>query len=516
MVAEHQDLCVLGGIVHPEDPEQFGDAADPAVEEAERHGRKRRRTRPAWSRRRSSKWTLQDRTTHPWQQTVGPSSRFVEMAARPGEMVLDPFLGSGTTGLAGPRRRFLGCDVDRGVVSLALDTQGAADCVPGLRVAGPHASRSLAAISVSFGLVGHGEVLVDALLGTLKECAARIDDFRSHHTQLGEENTKAALIEPVLKALGWDTSNPDEVHHEYRRLSNDNPVDYALLLLRTPRLFLEAKDLWANLADPKWSIQFISYATAAGVQWVVLTNGAEWRVYNAHAPVPIEQKLFRTVRIDEDLDSAYSVLELLSKDNMRELRIEELWKGFFIDRKVHAALTKLFSGSEPAKEIVSAVRHRDPDLKLSEIRESLARVRVVFDFPAPFVAPGPISPAKHKPAAVIPGLDDAHVQESERARSVKKLLDMGKLSAGAILKGTYLGQRHTAEVLPDGRISYAGTVYKSPSAAGGAMALAVRPPGKTSDWTPSIDGWIFWRLRDERTGDLVTLSELCRRAAQEL
>jgi predicted type IV restriction endonuclease len=170
-------------------------------------------------------------------------------------------------------------------------------------------------------------VVVDTLLGTLKECAARIDDFRSHHTQLGEENTKAALIEPVLKALGWDTSNPDEVHHEYRRLSNDNPVDYALLLLRTPRLFLEAKDLWANLADPKWSIQFISYATAAGVQWVVLTNGAEWRVYNAHALVPIEQKLFRTVRIYEDLDSAYSVLELLSKDNMREMRIEELWKG---------------------------------------------------------------------------------------------------------------------------------------------------------------------------------------------
>jgi predicted type IV restriction endonuclease len=218
-------------------------------------------------------------------------------------------------------------------------------------------------------------VLVDALLGTLKECAARIDDFRSHHTQLGEENTKAALIEPVLKALGWDTSNPDEVHHEYRRLSNDNPVDYALLLLRTPRLFLEAKDLWVNLADPKWANQFIAYATAAGVQWVVLTNGAEWRVYNAHAPVPIEQKLFRTVRIDEDLDSAYSVLELLSKDNMREMRIEELWKGFFIDRKVHAALTQLFSGSDPAKEIVSAVRHRDPDLKLSEIRESLARAR---------------------------------------------------------------------------------------------------------------------------------------------
>jgi hypothetical protein len=72
--------------------------------------------------------------------------------------------------------------------------------------------------------------------------------------------------------------------------------------------------------------------------------------------VPIEQKLFRTVRIDEDLDGAKTVLELLSKDNMREMRIEELWKGFFIDRKVHAALTHLFSSGEPAKEIVAAVR----------------------------------------------------------------------------------------------------------------------------------------------------------------
>ena len=39
LVAEHQDLCVLGGVVHPEDPEQFDDSADYAVQEAERHGR---------------------------------------------------------------------------------------------------------------------------------------------------------------------------------------------------------------------------------------------------------------------------------------------------------------------------------------------------------------------------------------------------------------------------------------------------------------------------------------------
>ena len=60
---------------------------------------------------------------HPWQQTVGPFARLVEMAARPGELVVDPFLGSGTTALAclATGRRFLGCDVDPGAVSLARE-----------------------------------------------------------------------------------------------------------------------------------------------------------------------------------------------------------------------------------------------------------------------------------------------------------------------------------------------------------------------------------------------------------
>ena len=100
--------------------------------------------------------------------------------------------------------------------------------------------------------------------------------------------------------------------------------------------------------------------------------------------------------------------------------------------------------------------------------------------------------------------------------SVKKLLDMGRLSVDANLEATYLGQRHTAEVLPDGQIRYAGTVYKSLSAAGGAMALALKQPREASGGAPSIDGWMFWRVRDEKTGDLVTLKEIRRRAAQEL
>jgi hypothetical protein len=48
------------------------------------------------------------------------------------------------------------------------------------------------------------------------------------------------------------------------------------------------------------------------------------------------------------------------------------------------------------------------------------------------------------------------------------------------------------------------------------MALALKQPREASGGAPSIDGWMFWRVRDEKTGDLVTLKEIRRRAAQEL
>ncbi|HXA32824.1 MAG TPA: DNA methyltransferase [Acidimicrobiales bacterium] len=51
---------------------------------------------------------------HRWEQSLKPVSQLVEYCSRPGELVCDPFLGSGTTGVAAIRggRRFVGCDSD--------------------------------------------------------------------------------------------------------------------------------------------------------------------------------------------------------------------------------------------------------------------------------------------------------------------------------------------------------------------------------------------------------------------
>src|SRR5262245_11096096 len=117
----------------------------------------------------------------------------------------------------------------------------------------------------------------------ITDIVAKISRFKDR--ALGEQNTKASLIEPILEALGWAVRDPDEVHREYKATSKDSPVDYALALLREPKLFVEAKGLGEVLSDRKWIAQVLGYAVVAGVEWCVLTDGDEYRFYNATAAV---------------------------------------------------------------------------------------------------------------------------------------------------------------------------------------------------------------------------------------
>jgi site-specific DNA-methyltransferase (adenine-specific)/modification methylase len=57
---------------------------------------------------------LRGRFAHPTQKPVRVLRRLIELASRPGDLVLDPFMGVGSTGVAAVElgRRFLGFEVD--------------------------------------------------------------------------------------------------------------------------------------------------------------------------------------------------------------------------------------------------------------------------------------------------------------------------------------------------------------------------------------------------------------------
>jgi ParB family chromosome partitioning protein len=58
---------------------------------------------------------------HHWQQSLDGFIEIVQRFTEPGDLVVDPFLGSGTTALACLQlgRRFVGCDIDAGAVAIA-------------------------------------------------------------------------------------------------------------------------------------------------------------------------------------------------------------------------------------------------------------------------------------------------------------------------------------------------------------------------------------------------------------
>jgi 16S rRNA G966 N2-methylase RsmD len=62
-----------------------------------------------------------DKRFHPWGQDEGAFARIVETLTEPNALVCDPFLGSGTTGVAALKlhRRIIGCDTDSAAVEKA-------------------------------------------------------------------------------------------------------------------------------------------------------------------------------------------------------------------------------------------------------------------------------------------------------------------------------------------------------------------------------------------------------------
>jgi DNA modification methylase len=62
-----------------------------------------------------------EKTLHHWQQSLDGFTEIVQRFTEPGDLVVDPFLGSGTTALACLQlgRRFVGCDIDAGAVAIA-------------------------------------------------------------------------------------------------------------------------------------------------------------------------------------------------------------------------------------------------------------------------------------------------------------------------------------------------------------------------------------------------------------
>jgi hypothetical protein len=356
----------------------------------------------------------------------------------------------------------------------------------------------------------------------------KILGFRDRKELIVEENTKGALIEPLLSALGWDVQELEEVHREYKRKSKDKPVDYALFVNREPRLFIEAKGLDQDLTNRKWASQIMGYAATAGVKWCVLTDGDEYRLLNASAEVDVDEKLFRSIRIsisDQDRERTLQTLALLSKEKMgerlpangQENLLNILWNAHFVDRKVKVAVEGLFRNEDPG--LLRLLRRNTSGLKPNEVRASLKRANPVrIDFPEVPVGANPAS-APRKPireqvggrarkAPLLTMVDKAkHKTPAAFETKLTDLIKAGLCQTPLQLEREYRGVHLRAVIQNDGAVGVSGESYDSLSTAGGMARKSVigSPAGKPY---PQTNGWTFWKFRDPETGRLIEIDAL--------
>jgi len=219
----------------------------------------------------------------------------------------------------------------------------------------------------------------DSVLDAIETLTARIRDYSARPGRVNESNTIRALVTPMLEALGWDVADLNEVQSEYRHQTGDNPVDYALFVDRTPSLFIEAKALDEKLDDRKWIVQTLNYANACNVAWAVLTNGAEWRVYNVHARAEAEDKLFYSVELSElPPEEAARRLRMLGKASMAPQRaLDQVWRHATVDRAMRAVIEDLPNN----RSAVRAMAKASGTLTEADVRESLRRIGLRADWP---------------------------------------------------------------------------------------------------------------------------------------
>lgn len=127
-----------------------------------------------------------------------------------------------------------------------------------------------------------------------------------------EAQVKQSVILPILRALGWNTDDDEQVRPEYR--VGDGWVDYALLH-HQPLVFIEAKHI-GKAEDKKSREQLFGYAANRGIPILVLTDGRRWDFYCSAGRGVWQDRCFHRLELDHERkahDYAKSLTEHLGK-----------------------------------------------------------------------------------------------------------------------------------------------------------------------------------------------------------
>ena len=149
--------------------------------------------------------------------------------------------------------------------------------------------------------------MLDELVKTIETLKERISEHRTV-LQGSEAQTRMSLIDPLLRALGWETADPTLVRPEF--VLSTGRADYALLGPdQKPAAIIEAKRLDEPLGTTDRHMQMLTYAVASNVDNAVLTDGNQWVMYRVFERQEDKRRILN-ISIERE-DTAKAALNLL-------------------------------------------------------------------------------------------------------------------------------------------------------------------------------------------------------------
>ena len=144
---------------------------------------------------------------HPTQKPEALLSRIIMSASNPGDVILDPFFGTGTTGAAAKRlkRHFIGIERDHIYAEAARKRIADIEPLDMAVVSAPPAKRSEPRIPfvslIEAGLIQPGEKLFD--IKKRYQAVVRADGTLSDQTIIGSIHKLGALLQGLPSCNGW-------------------------------------------------------------------------------------------------------------------------------------------------------------------------------------------------------------------------------------------------------------------------------------------------------------------------
>lgn len=201
--------------------------------------------------------------------------------------------------------------------------------------------------------------------------------------RIDKDTTIKILIEPVLKSLGWEIENTDQVIRDYQHTPNHRSIDFVLLVNGKPTVFLQTDALINYVDDPRLAYKCIEHADDAGVEWCIHSNGRCYAIYKSNSNLSKDKRLFYRIDIktafgNEQIQRDASILSLFSPMSLMSEYANLYWSKLHVDRMVKFSLRKI---TENVKfhRLIKKMLHTS--ISLAQIEDSLKRIGIEFSVP---------------------------------------------------------------------------------------------------------------------------------------